>query len=293
MGAENIRAREAKSNGAPAKEGVGFVGFANGMADLVRSNIQRPEDYGLRRDGFRHALVAGVLFLFTGQCFAVEKQILSTEEADALRAAFNHGDSIGNLLYIGRKHDFTAVKRDGWGIPDLGQFVLQIFLLFFQLTILKEGLVRGIDDEHAIEAIKQHVITGGHVFAGGLKANHGRDTQGTSHNGGVRGLAADIGSKSLREISVQRGGLRRRQVVPYENVWLGEVRKILGAMASEMSEHTAGHITNIGCAFTQVFILHRAKGVRIFLGDLMKGVSDVDLFGFYETLYLLQQRGIL
>ena len=93
----------------------------------------------------------------------------STEEADALRAAFNHGDSIGNLLYIGRKHDFTGVKRDGWCIPDLGQFVLQIFLLFFQLTILKEGLVRGIDDEYAIEVIKQHVITGGHVFAGALR----------------------------------------------------------------------------------------------------------------------------
>ena len=106
----------------------------------------------------------------------------------------------------------------------------------------------------------------------------------------MRGLAADIGSKSLREISVQRGGLRRRQVVSYENVWFGEVRKILGAMAGEMSEHTAGHITNIGCAFTQVFILHRAKGVRIFLGDLMKGVSDVDLLSFDEALYLFQQR---
>ena len=79
----------------------------------------------------------------------------------------------------------------------------------------------------------------------------------------------------------------------YENVWLGEVRKILGAMAGEMSEHTAGHITNIGCAFTQVFILHRADGVRIFFGDLMKGVSDVDLLSFDEAFYLLQRRGIL
>ena len=154
-------------------------------------------------------------------------------------------------------------------------------------------MICGIDDEHAVEAIKQHVITGGHVFAGGLEADHGWDTQGASHDGGVRGLAADIGGKSLRKIPVQRGGLRGREVVSYKNVWLGEVRKILRAMAGEMSEHTAGHITNIGCAFAQVFILYRAEGMRVFLSDLVKGVSDIDLFGFDEALYLLQQRGIL
>ena len=71
------------------------------MADLVRADIQGTENYRLRRDGFRHSLVASVLFFLIGQCFAVEKQILGTEEADTLRAAFNHGDSIGNLLYIG------------------------------------------------------------------------------------------------------------------------------------------------------------------------------------------------
>ena len=70
-----------------------------------------------------------------------------------MRAAFDDGGGIGDLLDIGREHDFVAVKRDGGGVPDLSQFILQIFLLFFQLTILKEGLVRGIDDEYAIEAI--------------------------------------------------------------------------------------------------------------------------------------------
>ena len=153
-------------------------------------------------------------------------------------------------------------------------------------------MVRGIDDEHAVEAIKQHVISCGHIFASGLEANHGGDAQGTGHDSGVRGLAADICGKSLREIPVQRGGLRGREIVSYENVRLGEVRKIMGAMAGEMFEHTAGHITNIGCAFAQVFIFYRAEGMRIFFGDLMKSISDVDLLGFDEALYLLQQRGI-
>ena len=66
MSAENIGAREAKANGAPAEEGIGFIGFANGMADLVRADIQGAENYRLRRDGFRHSLIAGVLFLFIG-----------------------------------------------------------------------------------------------------------------------------------------------------------------------------------------------------------------------------------
>ena len=56
-------------------------------------------------------------------------------------------------------------------------------------------------------------------------------------------------------------------------------------MAGEMSEHTVGHITNIGCAFAQVFILYRAEGMRVFLSDPVKGVSDIDLFGFDKALY--------
>ena len=53
----------------------------------------------------------------------------------------------------------TVVKRDGRGIPDLDQFVLD-FPALFLADHIQRGSDLGIDDEHAVEAIKQHVITG-------------------------------------------------------------------------------------------------------------------------------------
>ena len=88
LGAENILAREAKPNGPPAEERIGFRGFSKGAAYFIRPNIEGAENHRLRRDRLRHALVADMLLLLIRQGVALKEQIFGAEESHALGPAF-------------------------------------------------------------------------------------------------------------------------------------------------------------------------------------------------------------
>ena len=90
-----------------------------------------------------------------------------------------------------------SIKGDRFGIPDFQKFDLKIFLLLFELAVLKKCLVSGVYHQQAVEPIEQDIIAGNDIFTGVLQTNHRRNAQGPGHDGGVGGFASNIGGKTL------------------------------------------------------------------------------------------------
>ena len=129
--------------------------------------------------------------------------------------------------------------------------------------------------------------------AGVLQADHRRDAQRPRHDGGVRGLAADIGGKAEHVALVQLRGVGRRQVVADDDARLLEVAQVdLLVQAEQIVQHARGDVAHVGGAFAQVIVLDGRQRGGVALGDGVEGVFGVDLLLLDHAHDFVEQRAV-
>ena len=167
-------------------------------------------------------------------------------------------------------------------------------LLADELAVLEERLVGRVDDQDAVEAIQQGVLAALQLAAGVLQADHGGDAQRARHDGGVRGLAADVGGEAQHVALVQLRGVGGRQVVADDDARLLEVAQVhLLLEAQQVVEDARGHIPHVGGPFPQVIVLDGGQRGRVALGDRVEGVFGVDLLLLDHPHDFVEQRAVL
>ena len=162
-----------------------------------------------------------------------------------------------------------------------------------QLAVLEQRLVGRIDDDDAVEPIEQRVLAGLQLLAGVLQAHHRRDAQRPRHDGGVRGLAADVRGKAEHVALVQLRGVGGRQVVADDDARLLEVAQIgFLLQAQQVVQHARGDVPHVGGALAQVIVLDGRQRRGVALGDGVEGVFGVDLLLLDHAHDLVDQRAV-
>ena len=104
---------------------------------LIAAEIERADDYRVRRERLGHVAVGCKLFLLARQVAAVDEQKLGAEQADAGRAGLQDALDIGRTLDVGREDDPVAVPRLGRVVVDDLEALLDRCLPFDQLAVLE------------------------------------------------------------------------------------------------------------------------------------------------------------
>src|SRR6218665_2695761 len=81
-------------------------------------------------------------------------------------------------------------------IAQAGQALAFQFGLALAKAVCGQDDGRGIDDHHAGIAVDDDPVVLARQLAGSARSDHGRDAHAARHDGGVRGLAADIGDEA-------------------------------------------------------------------------------------------------
>ena len=137
------------------------------------------------------------------------------------------------------------------------------------------------------------VLAGFQFAAGAFQAHHRRDAQGPRHDGGVGGLAADVGGKTKHDFPIQLRRDGRAQIVADDDARLLEFFEIhLLLAAHQIIQDAGGDVPHVGGALAQVIVLNGGERGGIFLGDDMEGVLGVDLFVLDVADDFIQQRAV-
>ena len=80
------------------------------------------------------------------------------------------------------------------------------------MVFLDGALIR-IDEDDPAESVDDHQVSPDDGGRDVIEADHRGDSEGPRHDGGVGGLAADVGRKAMDPAGIELRGLRRSQVV--------------------------------------------------------------------------------
>eukprot|EP01137_Pigoraptor_chileana_P027937 Opistho-2@11226 len=171
-------------------------------------------------NGHRHALhrlhrgaVGGELFVLAGQlAVAVHEQELAAEQAHAGGPGLDGRRRIDGQLDIGVQLDVFSVQRHRRCVAQAGQAgPLQLALALAEAVFLKND-GRGVDDHRAGVAVDDDPVVLADQARGLARADHGRDVHAAGNDGRVRGLAADVGDKTVEDAALELHHVRRRDV---------------------------------------------------------------------------------
>ncbi len=261
--------------------------------EFIAAQVQRADHNGVRFERPGNLPVGLVLFLLGGQRVTVDEQIFRAEQPDPVRAAALDAAGVIGLLDVGGEKDAMVVQRDGRLLHHVAEFFLERDLFADQLAILKQRLVGGIDDDDAIEAVQQGILTCFQFLAGILQANYGRNAQGAGHDGGVGSLAADVRGETEHILAVHLRGLRGRQIVRDDDARLFEMAQVQFFVAAQkMIEHTPRHVAHVADALAQVFVIHPGKRGRVAFRDGVKSVFGVDLLRLDHAHGFINERRV-
>jgi hypothetical protein len=128
-------------------------------------------------------------------------------------------------------------------------------------------------------AVDDHPVVLAHQLAGAARADHRRDVHAARDDGGVRGLAADVGDEAGEHALLELQHVGRRQVVRDQHqrhvdaVVQQQVLRGLALAATAARRHrrghalhvaqdALGHLLEVGLALAQVLVLHVVELAR-------------------------------
>ena len=162
------------------------------------------------------------------------------------------------------------------------------------MAIFKEGLIGGTGDDQSVVSIEQDVLAALELSAGVTQADHRGDLHRAGHDGGVRGLAADVRGEAEHQFSVQQRGGRGREIVADDDARFLELAQVgLIGPAQEIVQHTRGNIPHVGSPLAEILVVHRAERGGVFLGDLLESGLRVDPLFVDHAGDLVNQRRVL
>ena len=293
LGLEDIDALEAETDGAPAEEGVELLGHVEGAHELVAAQVEGADDDAVRHGALGDGAIGLVLLLLTGEVGFVEVEEFRAIQADALGAVLLDGVHVAGEFDVRAEDDVAAVERGGGGLAEVGELLLDGGLADLQFAVFPQGLVAGVDDDDAVVAVEQHMVAGAELVADVVEADDGGDVQRPRHDGGVGGLAADVGAEAEDEGAVELRGVARVEVVGEEDVRGLDAREVAGLLAHQVVDDAAGDIVDVQRALAEVGVVDLAEGLGVAVGDALEDLLDVELVPREGAQHFVDERAIL
>ena len=182
---ENSGMLEAVTDRAAAEEGIFLMLKSEAGRHLVAANIERSDDEGVGEATFRGMAVVLVLLVLAGRFLAVEKKKLRPEKPDSFGTLSGNFTKIIGKIDIRRERDVASIAGGGNRLTDLLEALGDLLFLLLDPTVFDEGLPAGIDNEKALVAIDQNVLTDANLLGDPLHADDGRNFQRPRQDRGV------------------------------------------------------------------------------------------------------------
>ena len=184
-----------------------------------------------------------------------------------------------------------SLRRFG---SDFVEAFLDRGLPFHQLAVLKERLLRGRDDDEAVESIEQHRLAGFQLLDRLAQPKHGRYLQRPREEGRMGGAAADLGDEAQHLCRIKLCCVGRGEIVGDHDARLGEVAHSGPLrLANEIAEDTLGDIANVGRTLAQVRVVHSTQCLGIFFRGGVKGILRRVMFITDLPADFLHEGGVL
>ena len=138
-----------------------------------------------------------------------------------------------------------------------------------------ERLRRRIDDDEPGLAVDEERVAGAHRGHQPFHPDHGRDVQGTRHDGRMTRPTAFLRDERRDARLMQAGRLRGGQVQRDDHLAAGDRTDFRRSRAEELVEHAAGDVADVGGALAEEIVLHLGEDIDVALRDRLEAVLDV------------------
>ena len=148
---------------------------------------------------------------------------------------------------IGQQLDFFTIECDCGGIEQAREAAALEFDLALFEAVFGQDDGRGIDDHHAGIAVNNDPIVLAHQLTADARTHYRRNIHAARDDGGVRGLAADIGDKTGKHALLELQHISRRQIVRHQDqrhihgVAKHQVLRRVFRGAARRHRHRVGH----------------------------------------------------
>ncbi len=293
LGLEDIDPLQTKPNGAPSQERIELLGKIERAHELIASQIERANDDAVRAHFLRNLAIGTILILLVWKLGAVEIEKLGPVKADPFRAAQLHLVDILRQLDVRRKDDVPSIEGGRFGFTQLGELLLDLGLFGFELAVFPKRLITRINNDQSVVTVEQDMIAGDQLVADIMQTHDRRNIQRPRHDGGMRGLAADIGGKPHHQRAVELRGVRGGQIMRDEDVRRGDAGEVTAPFAHQIMDHAAGDIMDIQRPFPQVRVVDLAQGLRVTSGHRAEDMLDVVPVALEGAQHLVNEGAIL
>ena len=139
--------------------------------------------------------VGAVVVLFAGRLGAAEEEELGAVQADGLAAAAEHRGDLVRQLDVAGDDDVVAVERARRQRLGLEQVEVHDAVVLGALAALLELRARRPQHHRAVAAVDDHQVARAGGVDDAVHADDRRHLERAGDDGGVRGLAADLGDE--------------------------------------------------------------------------------------------------
>ena len=139
------------------------------------------------------------------------------------------------------------------------EFLLEIFIASLFLEIIKEGLFVGINDDDAVDAVKDHDVAGLDRRGDVLESHGSRDPEGPGKDCRVGCPASGIGSESQDLVLAHHEGVRGCQIMCNDHCLTLDIGQTLLLVADEVPQDAFAYLLHIVFALAQILVLDRVE----------------------------------
>ncbi len=254
LGLENGRVGQAIADPAKPEKRVHLGRRAGFAVELVPAQVQGADDDRVRGHGLGHFAVGRELLVLAREILAVQVEELRAEQADPFRVdLFQRRHVVGELDVAGHHHPM-AVGRFRRQVAQGRQPFLDRVTFRFELAVDKQCLAGGFDDQRAAVAVEDRLLAVVDVLADIVQADHRRQVQRPRHDRRVRGVTAHVGGKPDHVFAVERGRVRRRQIIRDHDRVRRQVGEQAVFLSHQVAQDPAADVADIRRSFAEIFV---------------------------------------
>ena len=184
-------------------------------------------------------------------------------ETDAVRSPLDSSVDLFRKLDI--RTDVNGISVDC--LPRESNLLDKLFVVILRdlglFAILGETSLVRIDNDNAVIAIKAHLLALANFLDDVLHTHDGRNTQSTSHDGGVGRSTSNFDRKPFDLGCIKRRGFGRREVVSHDDSLFSEIVKSGRRLSQQYFEQLTFDVANVLSALRNVTRVHFSKTTQI------------------------------
>ena len=177
-------------------------------------------------------------------------------------------------------------------LSQFGQFLRNLELPDFNLTVVSKGLGRWINDHLAGKPIEQGHASAFELLSHVVQSHDRRNAEGARHNRGMGGAASEVRCDAEDAMPVHRRRVRGCEIVGDKNVRFTWKRHRFWRLSLQIANDAAHDILNVQGAFAQIRIVDFAQCLCVAAGDFLEDRFDLDQIGLKLAQDFVDQRSI-